>query len=139
MDHHQSWIITRSKLDHHHHWYCYLDQRCYLSILLVTGISTELSLFHVGCRPSLHVGLHQQSQPFFILDVLPCLARTSPTEPILFHTGCSTMPLARISPTEPILFHTRCSTLPLSRISPTKPVLFHYGCSSLTLARISPI
>ena len=26
-------------------------------ILLVTGISTEPSLFHASCRPSLHVGL----------------------------------------------------------------------------------
>ena len=26
-------------------------------ILLVTGSSTELALFHVGCRPSQHVGL----------------------------------------------------------------------------------
>ena len=31
---------------------------CYLSILFVTGSSTEPALFHVGCRPSLHVGLH---------------------------------------------------------------------------------
>ena len=28
-------------------------------ILLVTGSSTEPTLFHVGCRPSLHVGLLQ--------------------------------------------------------------------------------
>ena len=27
-------------------------------ILLVTGSSTELALFHAGCRPSHHVGLH---------------------------------------------------------------------------------
>ena len=31
---------------------------CYISTLLVIGSSTEPSLFHVGCRPSLHVGLH---------------------------------------------------------------------------------
>ena len=31
---------------------------CYLSILLVRGSSTEPTLCHVGCRPSLHVGLH---------------------------------------------------------------------------------
>ena len=36
----------------HHH-------RCYLLILLILGSSTEPSLFHVGCRPSLHVGLFQ--------------------------------------------------------------------------------
>ena len=27
-------------------------------ILLVTGSSTEPALFHDGCRPSHHVGLH---------------------------------------------------------------------------------
>ena len=54
LDHH-GWIIStgsRSSLDLDHHW-------CYLMILLVTGSSTELSLFHVRCRPSLHVGLLQ--------------------------------------------------------------------------------
>ena len=30
---------------------------CYLMILPIIGSSTELALFHVGCRPSLHVGL----------------------------------------------------------------------------------
>ena len=52
LDHHWIWIISgsgRSLLDHHH--------GCYLLILLVTGIYTEPALFHVGCRPSLHVGL----------------------------------------------------------------------------------
>ena len=55
LDHH-CWIIitgSRSSLDlDHHHW-------CYLMILLVTGSSTEPTPFHVGCRPSLHVGLLQ--------------------------------------------------------------------------------
>ena len=32
---------------------------CYLFIFLITEISTEPALFHVGCRPSLHVGLIQ--------------------------------------------------------------------------------
>ena len=48
------WIIitkSRSSVGHHH--------RCYLLILLVIGSSTEPTLFHVGCRPSLHVGLFQ--------------------------------------------------------------------------------
>ena len=27
-------------------------------ILLITGSSTELALFHAGCRPSHHVGIH---------------------------------------------------------------------------------
>ena len=31
---------------------------CYLSILLVIVSSTDPTLFHVGCRPILHVGLH---------------------------------------------------------------------------------
>ena len=50
--HHSIWIITTrsSSLDHH---------GCYLMILLVTRSSIELALFHVGCRPSLHVGLFQ--------------------------------------------------------------------------------
>ena len=50
--HHSIWIISGSEtslLDHHH--------RCYLLILLIIGSSTELSLFHVGCSPSLQVGL----------------------------------------------------------------------------------
>jgi len=50
LDHPSIWIITigSSSLDHH---------GCYLMILLVIGSSTEPSLFHDGCRPSLHVGL----------------------------------------------------------------------------------
>ena len=55
LDHHLwIWIIPLSRsslLDHHH--------KCYLFILLVTGISTEPALFHASCRPSLHVGLLQ--------------------------------------------------------------------------------
>ena len=80
MDHHQSWIITgsSSKLDHHRNWIITgssskLDHQWiiiiiiasaisinwfYLSILLVIGTSTELSLFHASCRPSLHVGIY---------------------------------------------------------------------------------
>ena len=52
LDHLWIWNINGSRsslLDHHH--------RCYLLILLVTGSSTEPTLFHAGCRPSLHVGL----------------------------------------------------------------------------------
>ena len=50
MDHHRiSIIITASAI---------LIKWCYLFILLVTGISTEPTLFHVGCRPTLHVGIH---------------------------------------------------------------------------------
>ena len=51
LDHHSIYIITigSSLMDHHH--------GCYLMILLVTRSSTKPSLFHVGCRPSLHVGI----------------------------------------------------------------------------------
>ena len=50
MDHSLIWIISArsSSLDHH---------RCYLMILLITGSSTEPTLFHAGCRPTLHVGI----------------------------------------------------------------------------------
>ena len=55
LDHHYRIIIIGSRssldLDHHH--------GCYLMILLVTGSSIELALFHTGCRPSYHVGLIQ--------------------------------------------------------------------------------
>ena len=53
LDHHSIRIITAgsSSLDHH---------GCYLVIRLITGSSTEPTLFHVGCRPSLHVGLLQR-------------------------------------------------------------------------------
>ena len=50
LDHHSIWIITpgSSSLNHH---------RWYLLILLITGSSTEPTLFHAGYRPSLLVGL----------------------------------------------------------------------------------
>ena len=35
-----------------------LSKWCYLSIVLVIGSSTKPSLFHAGCRPSLHVGIY---------------------------------------------------------------------------------
>ena len=63
------WIITgsgSSLLDLDHHWLSSLDldhHWCYLMILLVTESSTNPALFHVGCRPSLHVGLLQHIWP----------------------------------------------------------------------------
>ena len=60
LDHHSIWIIISSRtslLDHHH--------RCYLLILLIIGSSTKPVLFHVGCRPSLHVGLFQH---FYLIN-----------------------------------------------------------------------
>ena len=62
-------IGSSSKLDHHknmdHQWIIIIALAIsikwfYLSILLVTGSSTEATLFHVGCRPILHVGLDLQ-------------------------------------------------------------------------------
>ena len=50
MDHHSIIIIiTASAIS---------IKWCYLFILPVTGSSIEPSIFHVGCRHSLHVGLH---------------------------------------------------------------------------------
>ena len=58
LDHHQSWIIIKAISSLDHHYYSVISIKwCYLSILLVTGSSTEPTLFHAGCRPSLHVGL----------------------------------------------------------------------------------
>ena len=62
LDHHSIWVITAgsSSLDLDHHWLSSLDldhHWCYLMILLIIGISTKPTLFHAGCRPSLHVGL----------------------------------------------------------------------------------
>ena len=61
----QIWIITRSSSKSYHHWIiiiitasAILIKWCYLLILLVIGSSTEPSLFHASCRPSLHVGIH---------------------------------------------------------------------------------
>ena len=80
LDQHQVWNITRSTSSPNHHWinikagssskldhhqiiinitaFAVLNKWCYLSILLVTGSSTDPNLFHIDCRPSLHVGLH---------------------------------------------------------------------------------
>ena len=58
------WIKSGSSSKLDHHWIIIITASalsinwCYLSILLVIGSSTELALLHVGCRPSLHVGLH---------------------------------------------------------------------------------
>ena len=49
--HHQNWIIIITSPTILRKWF-------HLSILLVIGSYTKPSLFHVGCRPSLHVGLH---------------------------------------------------------------------------------
>ena len=57
-------FVTRSSSNLDHQWIIIIITApvisikwCYLSILLVTGSSTEPTLFLAGCRPSLHVGL----------------------------------------------------------------------------------
>ena len=65
LDHHWIWIISTGSTsldqDHHSIWINTTGS----SLLVLshdsshTGISTEPSLFHAGCRPSLHVGLHR--------------------------------------------------------------------------------
>ena len=62
LDRHQSWIIIIIVDAISSKW-------CYLSNLLVIGSSIYPTLFHAICRPSLHVGLHRQSHPFFMLYV----------------------------------------------------------------------
>ena len=56
-------INSGSSLNLEHHWIIIVASTisikwCYLFILLVIGSYTEPTLFHVGCRPSLQVGLH---------------------------------------------------------------------------------
>ena len=91
-------------------------------ILLITRSSIEPTLFHAGCRPSLHVGLYRQSQPFFMLDVSSqrkpfFMLDVSSQSQGLFHTGCGIY-------TEPVLFHIQCVIM--------EPVLFHTGCGIIT-------
>ena len=79
-------IGSSSKLDHHLIIIIIIDSDMlikwwYISILLSIGSSTEPTLFHAGFRPSLHLGLHWQSQPFFHVG---CIS----TKPVLFHTEC---------------------------------------------------
>ena len=87
LDHH-CWIIitgSRSSLDLDHPWY-------YLMILLITGSSTELALFHVGCRPTHHVGLRpaltsdlliRKACPVLTSDLLVRKARPALTSDLL--------------------------------------------------------
>ena len=104
MDHHQIIIITASAISVNY---------CYLSILLIIGSSTEPSLFHASCRPNIHVRLHQQSQPFFMLDVFPCPCKEFPYRAIPFSCWMHHLAFVRNSPTESTLFHVGCNTLPL--------------------------
>ena len=58
------WIKSRSSSTPNLYWIIIITSSaistnwCYLSIILIIGSSTEPTLFHVSCRPSLHVGLH---------------------------------------------------------------------------------
>ena len=107
--HHWIWIITRSRsspviitgsrssldLDHHH-WISIITGHhhhgCYLMILLVTGSSTKLSLFHAGCRPSHHVGLHPAlTSDLLVRKVCPVLTSDHVgTNPIIISKRPST-------------------------------------------------
>ena len=116
--HHQVWIITESSSSLDHHWIIITtsaipNKWCYLSIILIIGSSTEPALFHAGCRHSLHVGIHPQIQPFFMLDVLPCPCKEFRYRANPFSCWMQHLASARISPTEPALFHAGCNTLPL--------------------------
>ena len=89
LDHHQRWIVTRSSSKLDHHWIIIiitassiLTKCCYLLVILIIGSSTEPSLFHAGCRPSLHVGLH----------FLQCLYSTM-GGPTYHHVGKACPPL----------------------------------------------
>ena len=132
---------------------------CYLSILLVTGSSTEPALFHVGCRPRIHVGLHRQSQPFFMMDVTlqsqsffildVGLYKASPFSYWMYLHKASPFSYWMQVSIEPFLFCTGCMPLQsqlffmldvgLYRASPflywmqatTDPTLFHAGCRYL--------
>ena len=95
---------SSSKLDHH--WIIIVitsptisSKWCYLSILLVMGSSTEPILFLACCRPNLHVGLHQQSQPFFMLDVLSFACKVFPYRASPFSCWMQHLSSTRISPT----------------------------------------
>ena len=64
--HHQViFIKSGSSLDLDHYWIIIIITAstisikwCYLCILLIIGSSIKPTLFHVGCKPSLHVFLH---------------------------------------------------------------------------------
>ena len=53
-------------------------------ILLVIGSSIEPALFHVGCRPSHHVGL----RPALTFDLLVKKARPALTSDLLVRKAC---------------------------------------------------
>ena len=57
-----TWFGSSSSMYHHHIWIIIIgaiSEWSYLLIILVTGSSTEPTLFHAGCRPTLHVGLQR--------------------------------------------------------------------------------
>ena len=80
LEHH--WIIIKSgsSLDLEHHWIIInskssldLDRRQIIitgaiSTILVIGSSTNPSLFHVGCRPRFHVGLHRLQHLYLTME-----------------------------------------------------------------------
>ena len=74
-------------------------------ILLITRISTELALFHAGCRPSLHVGLSSA----LISDLLVRMAHPALTSDLLVRKACPALTSDHVG-TNPIITSERPST-----------------------------
>ena len=74
-------------------------------ILLITGSSTEPALFHVGCRPSLHVGLSST----LISDLLVKMARPTLTSDLLVRKERPALTSDDVG-TNPIIISKRPST-----------------------------
>ena len=113
---------------------------------------TEPTIFHVGCSTLPLQGFPLQIQPFFMLDVVPCLYKDFHYRANPFSWWMQYLAYARISTTEQTLFmmdslpclckdfHYRASPfscwmqyLASVRIYTTEPALFHGGCSTLPL------
>ena len=129
LDHHQSWIIIASTISSK--WF-------YLSILLIKGSSTKPTLLHVDCRPSLHVGLHQQRQPFFMLDVLPFSCkefsyRANPFSYQMQHLASRKDLNYRASPFSCWMYLYRANPFSCWMQASIEPTLFHVGCTSTEL------
>ena len=73
-----------------HHWIIITasaisNKWCHLSILLVTGSSTEFALFHACCRTSLNLGLLLQS--LYHPRKAPALTSTAMVGHTYYHPG----------------------------------------------------
>ena len=84
---------------------------CWIQCLAFARSSPiEPAIFHVGCSTLLLQGFPLQSQPFFMLDAVPCLCKDFHYRANPFSCWMQYLASARISTTEPVLFHTGCST-----------------------------